>query len=55
VYERLFTDFWVDWSRSFYLHDTGIDLVADTAGALVFSALIWGRAWLQRCRGRPRI
>ncbi|WP_394350164.1 hypothetical protein [Salinigranum salinum] len=55
VYERLFTDFWVNWSRSFYLHDTGIDLVADTAGAVVFSALIWGRAWLQRRRGRPRL
>jgi hypothetical protein len=41
VYERLFTDFWVHWSRAYYLEDTGVDLVADTAGALVFSLLLW--------------
>jgi hypothetical protein len=46
VYERLFTDFWVNWSRAFYLEDTGIDLVADTVGAVCFSLLIWARARL---------
>ncbi|WP_394342369.1 hypothetical protein [Salinigranum rubrum] len=46
VYERLFTDFWVNWARGFYLEDTGIDLVADTAGAVVFSLLLWVRARL---------
>lgn len=50
VYERLFTDFWVAWPREFYLEDTGIDLVADTAGAVVFSLVIWARA---RLRGHP--
>jgi hypothetical protein len=50
VYERLFTDFWVNWSRAFYLEDTAVDLVADTAGALVFSAYLWVRTSL---RGRP--
>jgi hypothetical protein len=55
VYERLFTDFWVDWSRAFYLRDTWIDLVADTAGAVVFSLLVWLRARLRAFRGeRPR-
>ena len=46
VYERLFTDFWVNWSPAFYLEDTGADLIADTAGALVFSVVIWLRAKL---------
>ena len=50
VYERLFTDFWVSWSRAFYLEDTAVDLVADTAGAVVFSAYLWVRSSL---RGRP--
>ncbi|KTG27795.1 hypothetical protein [Haloferax profundi] len=36
VYERLFTDFWVEWSMAYYLEDTGVDIVADTAGAFVF-------------------
>jgi hypothetical protein len=39
VYERLFTDFWVTWSRSVYLEDTFVDLVADTAGAVAFGLL----------------
>ncbi|AHZ23659.1 MULTISPECIES: hypothetical protein [Haloferax] len=45
VYERLFTDFWVNWSLSFYLEDTGIDIVADTAGAVVFGIVrpLWDR------------
>jgi hypothetical protein len=41
VYERLFTDFWHHWTRAYYLEDTAVDLVADTAGAVVFSALLW--------------
>ncbi|KAB1187936.1 MULTISPECIES: hypothetical protein [Haloferax] len=36
VYERLFTDFWVEWTTAYYLEDTGVDIVADTAGAVVF-------------------
>jgi hypothetical protein len=52
VYERLFTDFWVNWSRAFYLEDTGVDLVADTAGAVVFSAAVWLRARVRGLRGR---
>ncbi|WP_396612064.1 hypothetical protein ACH9L7_01920 [Haloferax sp. S1W] len=45
VYERLFTDFWVNWSLAFYLEDTGIDIVADTAGAVVFGIVrpLWDR------------
>jgi hypothetical protein len=50
VYERVFTDFWVNWSRAFYLEDTWVDLVADTAGALVFSVLVW--VW-NRSDGSP--
>lgn len=46
VYERLFTDFWVTWSRAYYLEDTAVDLVADTAGAVVFSVVVWLRAHL---------
>jgi hypothetical protein len=56
VYERLFTDFWVNWTRAFYLEDTGIDLVADTAGAVVFSLFIWVRARLwDHPSDRPRL
>jgi hypothetical protein len=56
VYERLFTDFWVHWSRAFYLEDTGVDLVADTAGAVVFSVFIWVRARLWgHPTDRPRL
>ena len=51
VYERLFTDFWVNWSRAFYLEDTAIDLVADTAGAVVFSGYLWVRTRLQGLPG----
>ncbi|ELZ82364.1 hypothetical protein C453_14803 [Haloferax elongans ATCC BAA-1513] len=45
VYERLFTDFWVNWSLAFYLEDTAIDIVADTAGAVVFGIVrpLWDR------------
>jgi hypothetical protein len=39
VYERLFTDFWVPWPTWFYLQDTAVDIVADTAGAVVFGAV----------------
>ena len=46
VYERLFTDFWLHWTRAYYLEDTAVDLVADTAGAVVFSVLLWIRARL---------
>jgi hypothetical protein len=50
VYERLFTDFWTDWSRAFYFEDTAVDLVADTAGAVLFAGVVWLRA---RLGGRP--
>jgi hypothetical protein len=39
VYERLFTTFWVTWPTEFYLRDTGVDIVADTAGAAAFGAV----------------
>jgi hypothetical protein len=51
VYERLFTDFWVPWSRSFYLEDTGVDIVADTVGAVGFSLLVWVRERLGAADG----
>jgi hypothetical protein len=40
VYERLFRDFWWEWSLSFYLRDTAIDLVLDTVGALCFGVVL---------------
>ncbi|WP_416840841.1 hypothetical protein [Haloferax sp. DFSO52] len=45
VYERLFTDFWVDWTMAYYLEDTWADIVADTAGAVVFGVVrpLWSR------------
>ncbi|WP_411964037.1 hypothetical protein [Haloferax sp. YSMS24] len=45
VYERLFTDFWVDWTTAYYLEDTWADIVADTAGAVVFGVVrpLWSR------------
>ncbi|SEL92329.1 hypothetical protein SAMN04488691_11182 [Haloferax larsenii] len=45
VYERLFTDFWVNWSLAYYLEDTAVDIVADTAGAVVFGIVrpLWDR------------
>jgi hypothetical protein len=48
VYERLFTDFWVSWSRAYYLEDTFVDLIADTAGAWVFGAFAYVRSRLVR-------
>jgi hypothetical protein len=51
VYERLFTDFWVSWSRARYLEDTFVDLVADTVGAWAFGAV----AYLRTRAGRARI
>ncbi|WP_318568500.1 hypothetical protein [Salinigranum marinum] len=50
VYERLFRNFWWGWSLSFYLQDTGIDLVLDTAGALAFGAVLrlYGRLRRER-------
>lgn len=45
VYERLFTDFWVHWTTAVYLQDTWADIVADTAGAVVFGVVrpLWDR------------
>ena len=45
VYERLFTDFWVDWTTAYYLEDTWADIVADTFGAVVFGVVrpLWSR------------
>jgi hypothetical protein len=40
IYERLFTDFWYSWTRAYYLEDTAVDLVADTAGALAFGFFV---------------
>jgi hypothetical protein len=39
VYERLFKDFWLGWSDSFYIKDTITDLVVDTLGALTFGVV----------------
>jgi len=50
VYERLFTDFWIHWSPEFYWTDTLEDLVADTAGGVVFGLLLWVRLRLDRLR-----
>jgi hypothetical protein len=51
VYERLFKNFWWGWSLSFYLQDTALDLVLDTAGAFAFGIVLrlYGR---RRRRGR---
>jgi hypothetical protein len=43
VYERLFTDFWINWSHAYYMEDTLVDLVMDTVGALAFGALAYVR------------
>lgn len=43
VYERFLSDFWVNWTLAYYWTDTVEDLVADTAGAVVFSAVLWVR------------
>ena len=48
VYERLFTDFWVRWTAAYYLEDTAVDLVADTAGAVVFGAALVARSGYRR-------
>jgi hypothetical protein len=40
VYERVFRTFWHTWSVSRYVEDTLLDLVVDTAGALVVSLLV---------------
>jgi hypothetical protein len=53
VYERLFTDFWYAWSRAYYLEDTAVDLVADTAGALAFGCLVVVQRRLGIDRTRP--
>ncbi|ELZ55285.1 MULTISPECIES: hypothetical protein [Haloferax] len=55
VYERLFTGFWVEWPRSVYLEDTAVDIVADTAGAVVFGVVrpLWNR--IRRWRDPNRL
>jgi hypothetical protein len=40
VYERVFRTFWHSWSVAYYVEDTVIDLVMDTAGALALSVLV---------------
>ena len=56
VYERLFRDFWWGWSLSFYLQDTGIDLVLDTAGAVAFGLVLrlYGRIRRERAAADER-
>jgi hypothetical protein len=52
VYERLFKDFWWGWSLSFYLQDTAVDLVLDTAGAVAFGLVLrlYGHSRRRRSR-----
>jgi hypothetical protein len=54
VYERIFRDFWWGWSLSFYLEDTGVDLVLDTAGAVTFGVVLrlYGRIRPRGTAGR---
>jgi hypothetical protein len=39
VYEYLFKDFYVGWSRSYYATDTALDLALDALGAAAFGLL----------------
>ncbi|MFC4357644.1 hypothetical protein ACFO0N_06735 [Halobium salinum] len=48
VYEYLFKDFWWHWSVEFYVEDTVVDLVLDTAGAAV---VLLGHVVLRRFVG----
>jgi hypothetical protein len=51
VYERLFTDFWVNWSQAYYMRDTLVDLVMDWLGAVAFGVIV--TLWNTRLRRDP--
>jgi hypothetical protein len=57
VYEFVFKDFWYRWSFRFYLVDTAVDIVVNTAGAavLVLAVVASNRVRATRRRDPDRL
>jgi hypothetical protein len=53
VYEFLFKSFWYRWSLRFYVIDTGVDIVVNTLGAVVFVVVV-GVWWRRESRASKR-